>query len=123
MPNVNKILIVEDEVMPALALKAALEKRGFAIVGMLARGEKVSETVEREKPDLVLVDIRLAGAYTGVEVVEMLKRSSPVPFIYMSGYDFGPLHEAALATEPLAFLSKPVDIDKLVEIIERHLPG
>ena len=113
----KKVLIVEDEAIAAIALQKALERAGLQVTARVSRGEDVEAAFLAGKPDLILMDIRLAGPMTGIEAVEKLRSLTNAPVVFMSGYDFGPLHERALATEPLAFIPKPIDIDALIEIV------
>ena len=57
----SKILIVEDEAIVAEDLKSSLEKIGYFVPAIFASGEEVLEHIEELNPDLILMDIILAG--------------------------------------------------------------
>jgi hypothetical protein len=59
------ILIVEDEAIVAADLADKLERAGYAIAGTLSRGEQAVRMVRQNRPDLILMDIRLAGPLDG----------------------------------------------------------
>ncbi|HET7839385.1 MAG TPA: response regulator [Rectinemataceae bacterium] len=112
-----RIMIVEDEAIPALFLRRLLEGEGFVVCAVLAEGELVLASFAETRPDLILMDIRLSGRMDGIQVAEELRRESSVPIVFVSGYEGGPLHERALATFPVAFLGKPVRREALLEAI------
>ena len=61
MDSVAKILIVEDDATIRMLLEMALAGAGFANVASVARGDEGLESIRREKPDLVLLDLMLPG--------------------------------------------------------------
>ena len=63
MQNRIKILIVEDEMLIAANIAIQLETLGYEVAGIIPRGEEAIKTVQHEKPDLVLMDINLKGAW------------------------------------------------------------
>ena len=63
--NQARILIVEDEVLVARDIAAQLEQLGYEVAGRTTRGEEAIELADRLRPDLVLMDIQLAGEIDG----------------------------------------------------------
>lgn len=79
------ILLVEDN--PALrpALRAGLEAQGVAIVGETANGEAALSLALAHAPDVVLMDVALAGALNGIEAAVALRREMPrLPVVFYS---------------------------------------
>ncbi|MFT3823660.1 MAG: sigma-54 dependent transcriptional regulator [Chitinophagaceae bacterium] len=101
-----KILIVEDEFIVGNALRLALEKAGYNVTGIVASVEEAEEHLQNQKPDLVLLDIRLEGKSSGIDLATKLKTKN-IPFIYLSANSSQKILEEAKATEPYGFLVKP----------------
>jgi CheY-like chemotaxis protein len=112
-----KALIVEDEVLIGLALKIQLEGEGYEICGPVATGEEAIRAAEREQPDLILMDILLAGPMTGLEAAAEIRTQLDIPIVFTSGYAEPALKERALAQKPTAYVSKPVTLTKLKPIL------
>lgn len=112
-----KILIVEDEFLIAVGLETKLIQEGFNVLGIVASGEKAIDVVQEQKPDLMLMDIRLAGKIDGIEAAAEIKKASSVPIIFMTGYSTPSSVERAEKLDPLGYLIKPVNIGNLLSII------
>jgi two-component system, response regulator PdtaR len=81
-----KILIVEDEGTIAEYLKLILSRIGYCIVGVVATGEEAVEIVQKNSPDLVLMDIKLKGNIDGIMACEEIKKSAAIPILYITAY-------------------------------------
>ena len=89
----KKALLIEDDRPAGLACVYMLEKQGMDVVHV-RRGEDALEAAVRMKPDVILVDIRLAGEMDGYAVIDELKNHpllAPVPVIIVTNY--GLLHD------------------------------
>jgi two-component system, response regulator PdtaR len=62
-----KILIVEDEVIIAMEIKNRLQNLGYEVTSIVNTGEDAIEKTEADKPDLILMDIRINGGMDGIE--------------------------------------------------------
>ena len=80
-----KILVVEDEPSLVDALEYALQAEGFDVV-VSSDGEEAVRMFERERPDLVLLDLMLPGL-SGTEVCRRVRASSAVPIIMLTARD------------------------------------
>lgn len=81
----EKILLVEDEKTLAKALKFSLEKEGFTVY-VAYDGEEALEAVNREEPQLVILDLMLPKI-DGFEVCRTIRRDSEVPIIMLTARD------------------------------------
>ena len=118
------VLIVEDEAFIALDLMVRLRASGFRVAGVLARGEDAADRVLRERPDIVLMDVHLAGEISGIEAVRRIRASSSVPVIFMSGYaQDAAIFENAAFARPCLKLNKPIEFVDLLEAIETAMAG
>jgi PAS domain S-box-containing protein len=113
-----KILIVEDEQLPALDLQLKLENMGFIVTAITDTGEEAISKTEETHPDLVLMDIMLEGDIDGIETAEQIHQNFNIPVIYISALIDETTMERAKLTEPFAYLFKPFNERELKFIIE-----
>lgn len=113
----KKILIVEDEFIVANNLRLILEEVGYAISGIAASVGEAQECIQRHKPDLVLLDIRLKGKLSGIDIARKL-RADHIPFVYLSANANQAILEEAKTTEPYGFLVKPFREKDLLVALE-----
>jgi DNA-binding NtrC family response regulator len=113
----KKILIVEDEFIVANDLQLILEDAGYAISGIAASFREAEDCIQQTKPDLVLLDIRLKGKSSGIDIARKL-RADHIPFIYLSANTNQTLLEEAKKTEPYGFLVKPFRKKDLLVALE-----
>ena len=110
-----RVLIAEDDPDTLVILRINLNAAG--IEPMLAGdGHTALERIEAESPDAVLLDVLLPGI-DGWQVLEQLHaKGDPVPVIVCSGKDN--MHDLQRARElgAVAYLVKPFDIDRLIEV-------
>ncbi len=120
MPDIS-ILIVEDEAIVAADLAAKLRRLGYTVCGSAERGEDALDLARERCPDLVLMDIRLAGEMDGVETAERIRRECDVPVIYLTAHSDRVTLDRAKRTEPFGYLLKPFDELELETHIEMAL--
>jgi two-component system, response regulator PdtaR len=116
------LLIVEDELLLAVGLKAELEAGGYRVLELAMRHQEALAYARAVKPDLALVNIWLAQGDDGVALAHDLKRLD-IPVLFISGQP----DKARLAKDvAIASLSKPYlfsDMLKAVDYLFRHLRG
>jgi PAS domain S-box-containing protein len=105
----KSILIVEDEQIPAIDLKDTLLSLGYRVTGIASTGERAIEMVDEDTPDLILMDIHLAGKLSGIEAAEQILIHHSLPIIYVTAYADPELVERAKWTRPYGYLIKPYD--------------
>jgi len=116
-----KILIAEDETIIAIDIKSILQKIGYSVPEIATSGEKVIESLSNEKPDLILMDISLAGKLDGIETAEIISRKYDLPIVYLTALTNNETLERARVTEPFGYLLKPFDERNLHSTIEMAL--
>ena len=116
-----RVLLVEDESLISEMLSDMLEKLGHTVCGTLASGEKALGEVLKEKPDLVIMDIKLKGAMTGIEAAQTIKQARDIPIIYVTGYSDDGVVEQARETGAEGYLVKPISKDELRKCIDKAL--
>jgi len=122
-PPALRILIVEDELLVAADLQDALERQGYEVPMAVRSGEVALRVLPEVQPDLVLLDINLKGALTGIETAARIRAWKPVPFIFLTGQSDRSTLDQALAQGPAAYLVKPFverDLAIAVELALRN---
>ncbi|EMR01512.1 LytR/AlgR family response regulator transcription factor [Cesiribacter andamanensis] len=116
-----RIYIVEDDYVVAKNLSFLLESLAYTVLGISETGEEGLLQIQKEKPDLVVLDIDLAGQLNGIEVGKKLKEQLHIPFIYVTAHADDATMAEALPTEPWAYLAKPFNENTLRSSIELAL--
>jgi DNA-binding LytR/AlgR family response regulator len=116
-----RIYLVEDDYVVAKNLSFQLESLDYQVVGISETGEEGLLRILKEKPDLVILDIDLAGVMNGIEVGKKLKEQLHIPFIYVTAHADSDTMSEALPTEPWAYLAKPFNENTLRSSIELAL--
>ena len=116
----HNLLLVEDEENQLTAMKIALKDEGYTVNGC-ANAKDAFDTVKNMAVDLVITDYNLPGK-NGLELFEDIKALNPeIPVVFITA--FGTIDKAVEVMKSGAFdyLSKPVNIDELLVIIERAI--
>jgi len=103
-----KVLIVEDELIPANYFKKVLEKEGYTIVGIATKGAKAITMARQYTPDIILMDIMLSDNISGTEAAIAIKREFPdTQIIFLTAYAEDQMLEQAMEAKAYAYLVKP----------------
>lgn len=113
-----KILIAENERITAIDIKNSLHRIGYEVIEIVSSGEEVIRKVKEEKPDLILMDINLDGAFDGIETAEIISSKHDIPVIYLTAYSDREALQRAKITEPYGYLVKPFDSREIEIAIE-----
>jgi len=120
-----RILIVENEGLVGCDMAASLGQLGYIVTGICASGEEALERFEELRPDLVLLDVHLAGEIDGIETARRLQTRSTVAILYVTACADLETVARARETHPQGYLLKPFSHDELrlaVEVAaQRHL--
>jgi CheY-like chemotaxis protein len=113
-----RVLIVEDETLIAEELSERLSRLGFSVIAAVDSAEEGIAIATRERPDLVLMDIRLKGEKDGVQAAKEIRQQLDVPIVYLTAYSDRLTVDQAKATEHDAYLLKPFHRHDLQSTIE-----
>ncbi len=116
-----KILIVEDQVLIAHKLKAALESLGYKVIGIEMTAEKGIALCEKDPPDLVLMDIILEGQVDGIEAAEVIRSRWGIPIIFLAAFADKERLKRAKPAYPFGYLIKPFRDQDLKITVEMAL--
>ncbi|MEX0686434.1 MAG: response regulator [Balneolales bacterium] len=111
------ILIIEDEFLIASSLDNYLTEFGYEVTSGIGDGLTAVKVVEQNHFNLILMDINLQGSLDGVETMERIRAFSSIPVIYLTGNTDEATRNRAEKTNPISFMNKPVDLEKLCEVI------
>lgn len=101
-----RILVVEDNYFVALSVESALLDAGYEVVGVVDSGEDALQNVADTAPDLVLMDIRLAGALDGIDTAVALRRMN-IASLFASAHCDDAIRARGAAADPRGWLVKP----------------
>ena len=105
----EKILIVEDETIIAEDMRSMLREMGYEILLKADTGEKAIQIAEKERPDLVLMDIQLKGKLDGIQTAGEIQARFDIPVIYISAYPESVIEDAPDLSGSAGYIPKPFD--------------
>ncbi len=113
-----KILIIDDEHAIRETLDMFLREKGYKVTTS-EDGEKGLISVQRERPDIVILDIRLPGM-NGLEVLRRIKQTEDdIHVIVITAYDDLETTKTAIALGAYEYIHKPLDADELEMAVEK----
>jgi response regulator NasT len=113
----RKALIVEDDTLVGIGIKAHLEAIGYAVVGQAANTEQALAMFRAHHPDVILIDIKLDDT-DGIELAKQLLSECHCAVLIVSAYSDGELISRASAAGVFGYLIKPVTREALAAQIE-----
>lgn len=113
-----KIIVVEDEMIIAESIFRSLQSLNYNVLEPVANYTSALELISIEKPDLVLIDIRLSGSKDGIDLANEINAIYAIPFIFLTSNSDPSTIERAKKTHPAAYLLKPFSKADLFASIE-----
>jgi DNA-binding NarL/FixJ family response regulator len=112
-----RVLIVEDDFLIAMELEHRLLDGGIEVVGTaMTAGEAISLAASG-KPDLAIMDIRLAGRRDGVDAAIELFSTLGIRSIFASAHADNETRKRAAPASPIGWLQKPYSADDLLRLV------
>jgi diguanylate cyclase (GGDEF)-like protein/PAS domain S-box-containing protein len=112
------VLVVEDEVIVAHDLQSTLTRLGYDAPAPVASGEAALARLDEVRPDLVLMDIHLAGPMDGIATAERIRERVDLPIVYLTAHSDEATFRRANITEPYAYILKPFEERELTIAID-----
>ena len=113
----TKILIVEDESIVAEEMALALTDAGHQVVG-IARDEATAvKRAASTRPELILMDIKLANNSDGIETAKRMRARAPIPVVFVSANLDCNTRQRAASVSPVGYLMKPYSPRQLIQIV------
>jgi len=120
MTEQSNVWVVDDDKSIRWVLEKALGKENLSIVSFDS-SEKLLARFEKEKPDVIISDIRMPGL-DGISLMEQIKAKVPeLPVIIMTAYSDLDRAVSAFQGGAFEYLSKPFDVDEVVSLVKRAI--
>jgi PAS domain S-box-containing protein len=116
-----RVLIVEDEYIVASDLTHRLTAQGYVVVGHADNGLDALSMARNLAPDMVLMDVRIAGATDGIDTAIEMRRHQDVPVIFLTAFGEQSILDRAKQAQPYGYILKPFDDRELRVVIEMAL--
>lgn len=113
----RRILIVEDEFIIAMAAEEALRSVGHDVIGPVTTCEDAIRCADEARPDLVVMDIRLASQRDGMDAAIEIRNRFGIGAIFTSANQDPIAIARAQDASPLGWLPKPYSLEQLIEIV------
>jgi DNA-binding response OmpR family regulator len=120
----RKVLVVEDEMSIVVPLQFLMEQNGYEVI-VAYSGEEAIESIMKEKPDLILLDIMLPGI-DGFEVCQIVRlnpewQRTKIIFLTARGRELDLAKGLALGAD--AYITKPFSNSEVVANVRKLLEG
>jgi AmiR/NasT family two-component response regulator len=112
-----RVVVAEDEALIRLDLVEMLTEAGYDVVGQAGDGEAAIELTEKEKPDLVVMDVKMPKL-DGISAAERIAKQRIAPVVILTAFSQKDLVERARDAGAMAYLTKPFTIEDLMPAIE-----
>ncbi|HEX8269608.1 MAG TPA: response regulator [Flavobacterium sp.] len=115
------ILVVEDELIISHDMCSMLIKMGYDVIGDAMDYDEAISLLEKQTPDLILLDINLNGRRDGIDLATEINRRFQIPFIFTTSHSDPATLQRARETNPVNYLVKPFKQEQLYTAIEMGL--
>lgn len=116
-----KVYIVEDNPLHAEKLNFIADQLGYQVCGLTDNYSDALQEISAVKPDIVLLDIRIKGNKSGIDIAEKLRSTKDFPVIFLTSLKDKQTIDEVKHIEPDAYLLKPANKDALSTAIELAL--
>jgi two-component SAPR family response regulator len=121
-PKKANIFIVEDERLVVEDLKERLINHGYNVIGTATSGKEAIEEIKVVLPDLIIMDVRIAGELNGIEVAIIVQSyfDHPIPIIFLTGFSQQAFTYLKVLPDYI-YINKPFQETVLMGAVERAL--
>lgn len=121
IPMNNLVLIIDDDSRNIFALRLVLKARGYAVISANNVPEGLRLIAENPQVSVVLMDMMIPemDGYTAIRMIREQASFAEMPIIAVTAQAMSGDREKCIAAGANGYVSKPVDIDKLVAVIEK----
>ena len=117
----TQVLVVEDNAIVAMDIRAKLERLGYSVPDVVGSGEEAVARAAEIGPDLILMDIKLSGEMDGIGAAEHIQSRCAIPVVYLTAHADGDTLRRAKLTEPFGYVVKPFEKKELHAAVEMAL--
>ncbi len=117
----KRVVVVEDEGITLIQLRRILTQAGLQVVGTATNAEEAIQTVLKERPDIVLMDINMPGELNGLDAAEKILATEKVCIIMLTAFSDEEYQQRARQIGTCGYVIKPVNRDVLFPEVEAAL--
>lgn len=111
--GLKRILIVEDDMIIQMFLNKIINGLGFDVVGEARTCNQALDKVKELKPEIILMDIGIAGDKDGIITTKLIKETHDVPVLFLTGNSDESTLNRAKEVNPAGFVFKPINENHL----------
>ena len=104
-----KILIIESQLIIAADISLQLLKLGYDVIGINTRSSDALKTIESNRPDIVLMNIKMQGNEGRIRTATIISKIFRIPVIFLSAHTDRELFKPIINAQPYAFITKPFE--------------
>lgn len=116
--NKKHILIVEDEILIAKQLKNTIIKHGYECSGIAINFKAAEFLLKTTTVDLVLLDIKISGKKTGLDIAEMINKLFGIPFLFLTSFNDSETLTKIKELAPKGYINKPINNATLITTVD-----
>lgn len=105
----TRILVVEDHALTSQGLKRELTALGHEVVGVVGNAQDAVKAAAELKPQLILMDIGLAGSIDGITAASAIRGFDSIPVIFLTAYSDNETLDRAMQVSPFGYIVKPFE--------------
>ena len=113
-----RIMIVEDNAFDVSILEKASDSMGGRVASIVDSGEEALALVQKDPPDLILIDVALKGGLGGIQTAERIRRDVDVPILFITASTENQVWKRARAFNPCGYLVKPLNPEVVAANLE-----
>lgn len=113
-----QVLLVEDDKSAALDVEMLLEEVGLKLMAVIDNADEAIKFIYQEQPDLIIMDVALRGAATGLDIAKEIKHLR-IPVVFTTSYNDKKVFEEAKTAYSFGYLVKPFDKLSLLSTLEQ----
>lgn len=115
MSKAKRVMLVEDDAILSFVGEKLITRLGYKVVGKASSGEEALKIMDDCNPDIIVMDIQLAGSIDGIQTIQELRnRHIETPVIFLSGDSDYDLLKRAKRVDCVDYLIKPVSASSLL---------
>lgn len=114
----KNVLIVEDEILIAYTIAKYLKQQSYNVVGIAISYNDAVKILSTNEVSIVLIDIKLSGEKTGIDLAHVINEKFHLPFIYLTAQLDQFFIKLAKETNPKGYLAKPIQKESLYTTLE-----
>lgn len=116
-----KVLIVEDDSIIAKDIEKTLLDLKCKVSDIVDNAEDVFKSIEKNEPNIIIMDITLIGDLNGIDIIEKLYKTRYIPVVYVTASDEDDVMDRAIKTDPIGYVVKPWRRSDLKSVIKLAL--